>query len=230
MNDLPESPELPTPPPPEPEPREGLRVGLPWERMEPGMSPAGLLQTIRLVLFTPADAFGMMRVQGSMAAPIVFLLALGTVGTFFGLIWQSWAQGMLASMGGQLPSFVSQSPVGVLSFVLAPLFIALVALIATGVHHLFLMMFGGAPRSPEVTLRVVCYAWGANYVWMIIPVCGNLVATVWAAALTIVGLQWAHGIPRGRAAAAVLVPYVIAGCCLVLLWSAVTASMLATIQ
>jgi len=210
--------------------REGLRVGVPWERLEPGISFAGLVRTTRMLLFTPTDAFAMMRLQGAMAAPLIYLIALGTVGTFFGLLWQSWARAMLGSIaGGNLQTLAATNSYGVMSFVIAPFVILLMAVLATGVHHLFLLLLGGAPRPPEVTLRVVCYAWGASYVWMLIPVCGGLVATVWGAAMTIAGLREAHGIPRGRAAAAVVVPYLVAICAAVLLWTVMATTMIGSL-
>jgi len=207
--------------------REGLRVGLPWERTEPGMSFGGLVQTTRLLLFKPTDAFAVMRLKGAMSASLVYLVVLGTVGTFVGLLWQSWARAMLGSIaGGNLQTLALANSYGVMSFVVAPFVILLLAVLATGVHHLALLLFGGAPRPPEVTLRVVCYAWGASYVWMLIPACGGVVSMVWAAAMTIVGLQEAHGIPRGRATAAVVVPYLAALCAALVLWTVVAISMI----
>jgi hypothetical protein len=213
------------------EPREGLRVGLPWERIEPGMTFAGVVATTRLLLFTPSAAFAVMRRQGNIVPPLVYVVALGTLGTFFGLIWQSWARAMLGSVaGGNLQSVALANSYSVTSIVLAPLFILLAAVVATAVHHVCLLLFGGAPRPPEVTLRVVCYAWGAAYVWMFIPACGGLIATVWGAAMTITGLREAHGVPSGRATAAVVVPYLVAGCCAVLMWTFLATTMIGSLQ
>jgi len=210
--------------------RDGLRVGVPWERIDPGMSFAGLVQTTRMLLFTPNEAFALMRLKGSMAAPLVYLVALGTIGTFFGLLWQSWARAMLGSIaGGNLQTLAVANSYGVMSFVVAPFVVLLMAVVATGVHHLCLLLFGGAPRPPEVTLRVVSYAWGASYVWMLIPACGGLVATVWGAAMTIAGLREAHGIPRGRAAAAVVVPYLTAICAALVLWAVMATAMIGSL-
>ncbi|NKB89402.1 MAG: hypothetical protein GKS06_14375 [Acidobacteria bacterium] len=209
---------------------EGLRVGLPWERVDPGMSPGGLMQTLRLLLFSPGAAFQMMRIQGVMSAPIVFLVLLGTIGTFMGFMWQSWARVMLGSMADTpFRDLALANSYGVMSFVVAPFFIMVMAAVATGVHHLCMLVFGGAPRPADVTLRVVCYAWGASYVWMFIPACGGLIAAVWGAVLTISGLREVHGIPGGRAAAAVIVPYVVAGCCLMLIWVLLATTMLASV-
>jgi hypothetical protein len=212
-------------------PPEGLRVGLPWERVDPGMSLGGMLKTSRMLLCTPAQAFDLMRLNGPLTAPLVYLVALGTLGTFFGLMWQSWARAMLGSFaGGNFQSLALTNSFGIMSFVLAPFVIAVLAIVATGIHHLFLLVFGGAPRPVEVTLRVVCYAWGASYVWMLIPACGGLVATVWGATMTIVGLRVAHRIPGSRAAAAVIVPYLTIGCCVFILWMFLATATLASVQ
>lgn len=225
--------EHPEPPeaPPTFEPREGLRVGLPWERLEPGMTPGALMASARLVLFTPTDAFRMMRLEGVLTAPFVFLVALGTLGTFFGLIWQSWSRAIMGTIGGSdFVGLLGTNTLGVMSFVLAPFFVVLGALIATAIHHVFLLLFGGAPQPPEVTLRVVCYAWGANYLWMMLPLCGGIIGTIWCVVATIVGLREAHGVPGGRAAAAVLVPYLIVACCLMMLLPVLAASTIAALQ
>ena len=47
---------------------------------------------------------------------------------------------------------------------------------------------------------------------------------------TIVGLREAHGVPGGRAVAAVLVPYLVVACCLMMLLPVLMASTIAALQ
>jgi hypothetical protein len=76
------------------------------------------------------------------------------------------------------------------------------------------MLFGGAPRGFEATLRVRCYAEAAS-LFRLVPFCGMPIFVIYSLVLTIVGLSEAHGIGRGRAAAAVLLPLLFLCCCCV---------------
>jgi hypothetical protein len=59
---------------------------------------------------------------------------------------------------------------------------------------------------------VASYSQAAS-IFNIIPGCGGLVGLVYVIVLLVIGLSEAHGISRGKSAAAVLVPFVIICCC-----------------
>ena len=73
-----------------------------------------------------------------------------------------------------------------------------------------LMLVGGADKGFEATARVCSYA-QASQLAQVIPFCGGLLSLVWSLILLIVGLSTAHGISRGKAAVAVILPVVL--CC-----------------
>ncbi len=194
------------------------RPGVPWEADDPGRSATGALDTVRGVLFSPNETFRSMRRDGDVGGAIAFLLIVGTFGSFFGLLWQSATRTMLGPFGGlDFGEIAVANTIGIVGFILAPIAVLVFAIIITGIYHLLLLLFGGAPHPPETTLKTVCYAAGANYVWLAMPFCGGLVATLWGIVSTTIGLREAQGVPTGRAAAAVLVPYVALCCCLMLL-------------
>src|SRR2546428_11100351 len=93
----------------------------------------------------------------------------------------------------------------VFQIVLGPLLIAAGLFISSAVLHLLLMLFGGAPRGFEATFRVRAYAEAAS-LFRLVPFCGTPIFVIYSLILTIVGLSEAHGIGRGRAAAAGLPP------------------------
>jgi len=199
---------------------EPPRPGLPWESETTGRSPAAGAATVRMVLFQPGEAFRAMRLDGGLADPLLFLLLFGTVGSAFGVLWQSFMRNWTAQLGGtDFADFAFANSYGLLTLIMAPLFVLLFGCIVAAVYHLALLIFGGAPRGFDVTLRVVCYASGSTYMLMILPICGGLLATIWVLPLSIVGLREAQGVPGGRAAAAVLVPMLLLFCCCVLIWT-----------
>ncbi len=209
-------------PPPEhdiPVGRVGVseRPGLPWEADDPGRSAHGVFDTIRVVLFSPTEAFRSMRQGGDVPGAIAFLLIVGTFGSFFGLLWQAATRTMVGSFGGlNFGEIAVANTIGVFWFIAAPIAVLLFAVVVTGIYHLLLLLFGGAPHPPETTLKTVCYAAGANYIWLAMPLCGGLVATLWGIVSTTIGLREAQEVPTGRAAAAVLVPYLLVCFCLML--------------
>lgn len=168
-----------------------------------------------------------------MGGAIGFLLIVGTFGSFFGLLWQSAARTMVGSFGGvKFGELAVANTIGVIWFIFAPVAVLVFAVIITGIYHLLLLLFGGAPHPPETTFKTVCYAAGANYVWLAVPVCGGLVATLWGIVTSTIGLREAQGVPTGRAAAAVLVPYVAVCCCLMLsllVFSAAVGALVAAV-
>ncbi len=191
------------------------RPGVPWEADDPGRSATGALDTVRGVLFAPNETFRNMRRSGDLGGAIAFLLILGTFGSFFGLLWQSATRSMIGPFGGlDFGEIAVANTLGIIGFILAPVAVLVFAVVITGIYHLLLLLFGGAPHPPETTLKTVCYAAGANYVWLAMPFCGGLVATLWGIVSTTIGLREAQGVPTGRAAAAVLVPYLLVCCCL----------------
>lgn len=204
------------------------RPGLPWESELEGRSPGAGVRTVGLVLTRPGEAFRAMRIDGGLADPILFLLLFGTIGSAFGLLWQTFMRSWVASLAGpELVDLAIADTTGLVSLVMLPLFVLLFASIAAGLYHLFLLLFGGAPRGFDVTLRVVCYTSGSSYVLLILPLCGGILATLWSLPVAIAGLREAHGVPGGRAAAAVLVPLLLAFCCCALLWTVVVSMAVA---
>lgn len=210
-----EPPQPPTPPEPPfaPPPAPPL---LPWEdpaypRLE------ALYETAKLVLFNPREAFSRMNPTVSLGKPILFAVILGWVAIIVGQIYQWAFRSTLASL---MPGMFARQDMffskvaSVIAVITAPVWVLFGLGLATLVIHLFLLLFGGAQRGFETTLRTLAYS-EATYVFEVIPLVGGLIAILWWFFVSIVGLAQAHGTTTGRAAGAVLTPVLLCCVCVV---------------
>jgi hypothetical protein len=205
-----------------------LVEGPAWEhRASLGFLPA-LGETIRGVLIEPTKTFSTLRTTGGLGAPLFFYVLVSTVGGMTGVFYQAIFQSLEKSgtPEQQAVSAMMGSAVGIgATIMLLPIFLVLGAFIGSGILHLALMMVGGAKRPFEATFRVMCYAGGATAVLQLLPGCGALIGAVWALVAQVIGLSQVHGIGKGRALVAVLLPAVL--CCgLVFVLLAMVAGMM----
>jgi hypothetical protein len=115
---------------------------------------------------------------------------------------------------GQRDTFAALAGIGVGSIaliVLVPVFILIGLFIGAAIIHLCLMIVGGANKPFEATFRVLAFSQGSTGPLQIIPVCGGLIAGVWALVVNCIGLARAHETTTGRAVLAVFLPLVV--CC-----------------
>lgn len=194
------------------------RPGLPWERRDEFGIGAAIVETMRLVLLSPARAFREMRRLGGFADPLGYAVLLGSVGAWFGLFWQMLVRSLGVEIaGGGMMGVAAQNVTTVVWAAVMPLIILVALVIWAGIVHALLVVFGGARYPWETTLRVLGYATGSTAVFQLIPLCGGLIALVWGLVVEVIGLTAAQEVPTGRAAAAVLVPLVLVCCCLALI-------------
>ena len=95
--------------------------------------------------------------------------------------------------------------------ILLPVLIVICLFIGSAVVHLCLMIVGGANQSFETTFRVLAFSQGSTGPLQIIPICGGLIAGVWALVCNCIGLARAHETDTGRAVLAVFLPLIV--CC-----------------
>jgi hypothetical protein len=216
----------PPPPPPPPIPPYGLppaggppggRTGPPWE--QPGPAFERFARTAQAVLLDPTAFFRNMRREGGLGQPLVF----GIAGTLAGGIMTAVYQMLLSMLGAgfQGPdavrdqAFVSLFSTGCMVVVI-PLVTVLGMFIAAGIYHVMLLLLGAAGRPFETTMRVIAYGTGSTSLLNFIPVCGGFIGAIWSLIVAIIGLAQAHEITTGKAAAAVLIPFV--ACCILILF------------
>ncbi len=202
-----------TPPPTTPPSAAPL---IPWEDPARTGFFDRFVETIKLLATAPADAFARMPTTGGIGKPLTFAIIVGWIGMAIYALW------MLLFSGMSLP-FMDQSQLGdagamfglsagitIMLVVLAPIFVIIGVFFQAAILHLMLMLVGGANHGFEATTRVCSYT-QATQLAQIVPFCGGLLAAIWSVILLIVGLSTAHGITRGKAALAVILPVVL--CC-----------------
>ena len=189
------------------------RNGLPWEhRQERGFANA-FIETLAMVLTKPDQAFRTMKTEGGLAEPLIYALIGGCVGGIVSLLLSLGLQSM-GLFAGQRDAFTAMAGIGIGMIgliVLVPVFIVIGLFIGAAIVHLCLMIVGGANKSFETTFRVLAFSQGSTGPLQVIPVCGGLIAFVWALVVDCIGLARAHETSTGRAVLAVLLPLIV--CC-----------------
>ena len=187
--------------------------GLPWETRRNENFIKALVDTIVLVLTSPVQAFTQMRREGGLLDPLLYAVIIGTIGALVSYIYS-----LIIGLVGVLPTdggFMSVLGVGGASsfaaLIFAPVMLVIGLFIGAGVVHLGLMATGGAKRSFETTLRVLCYASGTSNVFQVVPICGGLIAAIASLALNCIGLARAHETDTWRAVVAVFAPLILCG-------------------
>jgi len=215
--------------PPEPPVHEEAPPALPLEEPDRPFVP-GLVDTVKLFALDPMGGYARMSLEIDLTKPLLFGLIVAWLGTFVQFLWslviQSSILGALSQIEGVeelFPAMFFGVAGGIFGLFVAPVFILLGVFIWTAIVHLFLMMVGGAERGFTATLRVVLYSQTAQ-VAQVIPLFGDLVATLWGLILCIIGIAAAHRTTTGKAAAAVLLPILL--CCVCIGAAILTAVML----
>jgi hypothetical protein len=189
------------------------RSGLPWEhRQERGFLNA-FIETLAMVLTKPDLAFRTMKIEGGLAEPLLYGLIGASVGAIVSLFLSLGLQS-LGLFTGQRDTFAVLAGLGIGSIafvVLVPVFVVIGLFIGAAIVHLCLMIVGGANKPFEATFRVIAFSQGSTGPLQIIPICGGLIAGVWALVVNCIGLARAHETSTGRAVLAVLLPLIV--CC-----------------
>jgi len=188
------------------------RSGLPWdERQTKGFFNA-FIETLLMVLGKPGVAFTAMKREGGFGEPLLYVI----VGSSFGIIIYFLITLLLPSaipLGDRhgLGHLVGAGIGSIFMIILAPVFAAIGAFIASAIFHVCLMIVGGAKQSFETTFRVVCFTGGSIDPLLIIPFCGGVIVAIWKIVLYCIGLSRAHETDIGRAVLAVFLPLIV--CC-----------------
>ncbi len=231
MSTLP--PEVPPPPPPgappPPPPPGGFASRpnpLPWEdRPRVGFADA-LVDTIKLFLTNPSEAWSRTREKGDIGQPLFFAICVGWIGVAFSTVWgmifgQAWMRLLPMNLREQVvPMMAGRAGLTVVQIIFAPVFVVIGLFVWSAILHLCLLIVGALSNSAagfEGTLRVAGYAWVAQLA-QVVPFFGGLLAFVWGLILTVMGVQALHRSSQGKAVVGVLLPIILCcGCVLVCL-------------
>jgi hypothetical protein len=190
-----------------------LRAGLPWEhRQERGFVNA-FVETLVMVLTKPGEAFAVMKREGGLGEPLIYALIGGCLGGIVSLLFSLGLQsaGFFADRHNAFAAMAGMGAGSAAFIVLVPLFIVIGLFIGSAIVHLCLMIVGGANQSFETTFRVLAFSQGSTGPLQMIPICGGVIAGIWALVCNCIGLARAHETDTGRAVLAVFLPLIV--CC-----------------
>jgi hypothetical protein len=202
-----------TPPPAAP---ATPRPPIPWEDTARAGALERFVETVKLLATGPSEAFERMPIVGGVGQPLLFGIVVAWIGITISSVWSLVLSGMslpfldseqLGAAGAMMGLSTAMT---VAIIFLAPFITIIVVFVEAAILHLMLMLVGGATRGFEATARVCSYA-QASQLAQAIPFCGGLLSLVWSLILLIIGLSTAHGVSRGKAAVAVILPVVL--CC-----------------
>lgn len=189
------------------------RTGLPWEHRQERGSVNAFIETLVMVLTRPAEAFSAMKRGGGLGEPIIYAIIGGWLGGIVSFLFSLGFRsvGMFAERHNGLGTIAGMGIGSAAIIILLPLFIVIALFIGSAIVHLCLMIVGGANQSFETTFRVLAFTQGSTGPLQIVPVCGGLIAGVWAIVCDCIGLARAHETDTGRAVLAVFLPLIV--CC-----------------
>ncbi|MGH7446749.1 MAG: YIP1 family protein, partial [Longimicrobiales bacterium] len=154
----------------------------------------------------PRQFFASMPGTASLGPAVLYYLSIGIPVAGVQLFWTMvrGSDGNAAdSTAGALGALGEWSPL--MGFLFSPAYLLISLVVAAGVTHLLLKLFGGTHGDYGMTTRVFAYAYSPQILG-IIPVAGTFAGFVWMVVIAIVGVREAHRTTTGRAAAAILVP------------------------
>jgi hypothetical protein len=189
------------------------RSGLPWDHREERGFFNAFIETLVMVLTKPSEAFTAMKREGGLGEPLIYAIIGGWVGGVISFLFSLGLQsvGFFADRHNAITAMAGMGIGSAAIIILLPVFIVICLFIGSAVVHLCLMIVGGANQSFETTFRVLAFSQGSTGPLQIIPICGGLIAGVWALVCNCIGLARAHETDTGRAVLAVFLPLIV--CC-----------------
>jgi len=214
------------PPPPAAAPPGGESA--PFVRRKELGFVAAYWETLKRSASEPGAFFRPLRIDQSGSAVLFGVVGM-TLGAWVSAVY-GWAasaswMGMMRQLMERMPRRGEFDPalieglaaragaIGFVGQIVAAPLVSLVAIyLFAGIVHLFLLLFRGAGRGFDATLTAVGYAAGL-YLFQVLPLCGGLIALVWALVVAIAGIGETQRCGTGKAAAATLAPFLLLVCC-----------------
>lgn len=191
---------------------------LPWEERDRLGFVEALVQSVRLLVLEPSNAFTRLRPDGDITSPMLFGILISWICLLFSQLWSvvlsSSMRGVFGGMEGFEEVFRAPSVLALAgTMVVWPVAFVVLAFVGAGILHLSLMMVGAMQTSEhgfEGTLKVYIYA-TVSWFALLIPIVGGLVASLWHVVLLVIGFSAVHRTTQGRALVAALIPTI--ACC-----------------
>jgi hypothetical protein len=214
----------PPPPPPPGGPEEPPLPSPFADRARRGFL-ASFFETWKLVAVEPQRFFRLVRTD-QVGSAVLFAVIAFTIGSAAETLYAWIAGQQMGIFAERLSGYLSGEQAdafrqamrgmsgarGVAQIVLAPLLAVVLVYLFAALFHVVLLVLKGAPRGFDATVTVVAYATGLTLL-LVVPACGSLVALVWMAVASILGLAESQRCGTGKATAAVLSPAILLCVC-----------------
>lgn len=154
----------------------------------------------------PRRFFASMPESGSLGPALLYYFSIGIPVAGAQLFW-TMVRGGADEAATTADGLTAWGPL--VEFLISPIYLVISLFLSAGVVHLLLKLFGGAGGGYDRTTRVFAFAYSPQILG-IIPWAGTIVGFVWMVVVAIAGLREAHQTTLRRAAAAVIIPLMIA--------------------
>lgn len=181
-------------------------ASFPWPPQPGDSIVTAIGSTWRGASLAPRTFFADLPASSSLGSAILYYLLIGVAVAGAELFWSMVTAGVETRPMTAFGSTGAWSPL--LGFFFSPVLLLVGLFMAAGVTHLILALFGGAHGGFGMTNRVFCYAY-SPMILGVIPKVGSYAGTVWMVVIAIIGLREAHRTTTARAAAAVLIPFLV---------------------
>lgn len=228
-------PPPPPPPPPaynpygysgSPPPSGGSGAVFPWEdRARLGLVTA-LVETGKLLITQPKEAYSRLQPNGDLTSPLLFGLIVSWPVFIVSLVWQLLLGGMMGGFGNTEAAGMSVLSLGLYA-VCYPILYLIGVFISAGIFHLTLSLLKGLEQSPfgfEGTLKVVAYAY-VGQIASVVPMIGGFVTLGLFIYLSINGLQVVHRTSQKNAVLAIVLPMLLCCVCAAIIFALFGAAL-----
>ena len=238
-SDIPGIPPLPPPPlPPSAPYGDAPADGLPWERRAELGFVNAFVETIKLLMTSPGDAWRRTKEKGDYAEPLIFAILVSWIGIAVSSVWsslfgQAWTSLLPPELKAKIGSAMAANAGMLLIQVgLAPVFVLIGLFVGAAIYHVSFLIVGATKDSTsgfEGTFRTVSYS-SVSQLANVIPFVGWLIALVWSPILMVMGAVRMHRTTQGRAIAGILIPFLVCCTCVVIVLGLVIGGLFAAFR
>jgi hypothetical protein len=184
-----------------------VEPSFPWPPGEEDNVIFAAAETWRRSLFDPTDFFSAMPREGYLSV-LAYYLPIGIIGAALDLFWGTTFDALgIGGPGAWLETAQSSNPAleRLMSFLLSPITLLLALFISAAAIHATLKVLGAARQPFVTTLRVLAFS-SSSYIFLALPWIGFVIAAIWWAVVSVIGLRVVHGTSTARAVASLLIP------------------------
>ena len=167
---------------------------------------AGLLKTLKGVLFTPAKFFNSVKGEDRIWEPIAFGILIGSIGFMFDIFWAFLLSAEeVSDILEKLYPYSNTEYLFIGYICLSPPLVLMFMFFSTIVIHFCLFILRGAHRGFVETLKVSAYS-TSTLIFCLIPYIGEYIALIWWIITVVTGLREIHEISTLRASFSLILP------------------------